>query len=73
MNVSETSTHFFLQCPKHTEARRTLQQVYDDQGIDLSIDSILLGDLNVNYEDNKILLDAVHRYMILTKRFANYL
>ena len=73
MNVNETSFHYFLECPAYHDPRIDLKQVYDQQDIFLSIDSILLGEIDTNYNTNTILFDAVHRYIVATERLSTYL
>ena len=66
---AEDAEHFFLKCPRYRIQRRELHREFDQQTATLDIQTILHGDLERNYEDNKPLVNAVLNFIRTTSRF----
>ena len=73
----ETATHFFLHCPNHHCARKTLFDKTNKvsgtilKQSDSTITKILLfGDNKLDFETNKILLMSTIEFISLTERFS---
>ncbi|MCG8048301.1 MAG: reverse transcriptase family protein [Candidatus Thiodiazotropha endolucinida] len=62
---SETSKHYFFECPNHHLTRiRLLSDI-----LHLPLKTLLFGDSNFSKEENERIFDAVHKYIIQSKRF----
>ena len=68
-NAIETCKHFFLECPKHAEARVSLLDELENKNLPSDIDSLLNGNTDFNYEENKQIIHAVHDFINKTERF----
>ena len=74
----ETTTHFFLHCPTHHCARKTLFRKKNQvsgtisRQSDSTITKILLfGDKKIDFETNKIFLRSTIEFISLTERFSS--
>ena len=66
----EDAHHFFLKCPLYIDLRFELFNaisVYSQ----VNMNVILHGNSNLDYEQNKTIFDAVHSFILQTKRFIN--
>ena len=64
----EDAHHFFIECPHYLEIRRDLFNVISIF-TQVSIDTILFGHVELTTEQNYIVFDAVHNYILKSKRF----
>ena len=69
MNTAEDANHYFLECPKYAQARREMTETFANLNIPCNIQNILHGSLDHNFEINKLLVDSIHSYIVLSNRF----
>ncbi len=69
MNSAEDANHYFLQCPKYTLAREEIITTLQNLDIPCTIQVILHGSKDHNYEINKVILDSIHNYITQSNRF----
>ena len=62
---SETTKHFFFECPNH----HSIQIRILSEFLHLPLKTYLFGDASSSREENETIFDAVHKYIILMKRF----
>lgn len=66
----ENSKHYFLQCPLYTnERRQLLDTIQDLTTTNININLLLFGNVNLSLNLNKNIFEAVHLFMIKTRRF----
>ena len=66
----ENPYHFFLQCPLYNNIRPILNDAVVRQGNpDITLDILLYGSNNLNFEQNLSIFKAVHEFISLSKRF----
>ena len=66
----ENNEHYFLHCKLFVNQRNVMLSNIRDLGLDISINNILIGNSNSEYDVNCTLLAADHRYIMDTKRFV---
>ena len=65
----ENAYHYFLECPLFAISRLNLiARTYPL--VDVTVDNLLYGSINLTLEENKRVFEAVHEYIIDTNRFA---
>ena len=64
----EDSEHFFMKCPLYHTSRQRLIQIITDISV-FNIDVLLFGDENLDIEQNCVIFDAVHEYILQSERF----
>ena len=68
-NMHETSFHYFFQCSRFNVERMNMMTALSTfQPITLEL--LLFGNNTMSYEDNTKIFDAVHTFIINTKRFS---
>jgi hypothetical protein len=65
----ENATHYFLHCPLFTHERQELVNVIS-QHSNVDINVLLHGNQSLSIEQNKVIFDAVHKYILDSNRFA---
>ena len=68
---NEDAMHFFLNCPIYAQQRIQLSNSVS-QTVDFTLENILFGVPGSSFEQNKIIFDAVHKYIIDTGRFQGW-
>ena len=68
--ITETVSHFLLDCPRHTTIRQQLffSLLYIAETISLNL--FIFGSFNLNNEENKAAFKSVHTFIIKSKRFT---
>ena len=66
----ENNEHYFLHCKLFVNQRNVMFNNIRDLGLEISINNILYGNSNSEYDVNCTLFVAVHRYIMDTKRFV---
>jgi hypothetical protein len=67
----ETPEHFFNTCPKYTNERRDLMnELHRLDYNNPTTKTLLCGDENQSLNQNSKMFDAVHKYIMATKRFT---
>ena len=64
----ETAEHFLISCPSYDLLRVGLQKIIT-QYRKFAINVMLYGDSEIDFEGNKIIFDAVFKYMEESRRF----
>ena len=64
----ETAEHYFFQCPSYHNEREVLLGSITDL-MPITINNILFGNSSYSLDTNKSMFEAVHQYIIDTKRF----
>ena len=64
----ETPYHYFISCKHYINEREDLVRAVTAIS-DFNVDILLFGDPMLSYKDNVLIFDAVHKYLIDTKRF----
>ena len=68
----ESSFHYFFRCSKYDEQRAVLFQTINSvspPNICITLQLLLFGDPKLSFTQNCKVFDAVHKYLITTKRF----
>ena len=68
-NVRESCHHYFLHCPKYHTQRQVLTRSFGIIDTTLTTDTILHGNIDENYDFNKLIVNAVQKFIKETKRF----
>ena len=63
----ETAEHFFIKCPSFNQIRNELSNLIATHA--LKFENFLLGDPNLSYELNALLLKTVQSFIIRSNRF----
>ena len=66
----ETPIHFFFTCPLYNQQRAELHNSII-QLTTFSLHTLLYGDNNLTHNENKLLFDAVHKFIKDTNRFTD--
>ena len=67
--VAETSRHYLLQCPRFIPQRNDMYaSLTNFQPITVNL--LLFGNDSLTYEENTNIFDAVHTYILRSKRFT---
>ena len=66
--IQETSYHFLLICPLYTDQRRIMLSSVEEL-TEVTLHNLLYGDETLSEDQNKIMFDAVHLFIQLSKRF----
>ena len=64
----ENVHHFFIECPYYLDIRLNLFSVMSIY-TEVTLDTILHGHFDLTIEQNKIVFDAVHSYILNSERF----
>ena len=64
----ETTYHYFMECQRYTDQRNTLIDTVQTI-TDVSLMTLLYGNDSITLEENIRVFDAVHKFIIDTKRF----
>ena len=64
----ENSTHFLFHCVLHDEPGQIMMNKLSDLPT-LSTKTLLFGDIDLNFEQNKTIFNAVQTFFKETKRF----
>ena len=64
----EDNEHFFMHCPLYHDCRHNLSQALGNLSA-FTINVILFGDDHLQVEQNCIIFEAVHKYILVTQRF----
>ena len=65
----EDPNHFFFICPIFLAQRRSLLNIITHVSNNINVKTLLYGDPNMNLEQNKLLFEAVHKFILETHRF----
>ena len=65
----EDPSHFLFICPMFLAQRTSLLNKITQVSNNININTLLYGDPNITFEQNKILFEAVHKYITETHRF----
>ena len=68
--ITETVSHFLLDCPHHTTLRQQLFFSLLDIPETISLNLLIFGSVNLNDEENKALFKSVQTFIIKSKRFT---
>ena len=66
----EDPMHFYLQCPLYINERNKMNTVISNLTV-VSLDHILYGDPELDFKSNLAIFEAVHMFILETKRFFN--
>ena len=64
----ETAFHYFMECPLYIDLRNRLRNQIE-QATSFLLKNILFGDESLELDQNKRIFDAVHSYILDSKRF----
>ena len=64
----ETASHYFMECPLYPVQRNNLRNSIE-QITTFRIKTILFGDESLELDQNKRIFDAVHKFILSSKRF----
>ena len=64
----ESPKHYFLECPLHAGPRADLMQTINEI-TDCNINILLFGNKELNFEQNCIIFQSVHKFIKDTNRF----
>ena len=76
IHTIENTVHYFLHCPNFSTAQNTFlneiaivdRSIIDQDEIKI-VQTFLYGNPNYSFNDNKLILDAIIKYILETKRF----
>ena len=68
--ITETVSHFLLDCPRHTTLRQQLFFSLLDIPETISLKLLIFGTVNLNDEENKAVFKSVQTFIIKSKRFT---
>ena len=68
--ITETVSHFLLDCPRHTTLRQQLFFSLLDIPETISLKLLIFGSVNLNDEENKAVFKSVQTFIIKSKRFT---
>ena len=68
--ITETVSHFLLDCPRHTTLRQQLFFSLLDITETISLNLLILSSVNINDEENKAVFKSVQTFIIKSKRFT---
>jgi hypothetical protein len=68
--ITETVSHFLLDCPRHTTLRQQLFFSLLDIPETISLNLLIFGSVNLNDEENKAVFKSVQTFIIKSKRFT---
>jgi hypothetical protein len=68
--ITETVSHFLLDCPRHTTLRQQLFFSRLDIPETISLKLLIFGSVNLNDEENKAVFKSVQTFIIKSKRFT---
>ena len=66
---SESTQHYFFQCPLYFDIRLLLFDGLDNVGFTININNILFGDDTLSEDNNTVALYKIHDYIKDSKRF----
>ena len=65
----EDPSHFFFTCPLFLAQRTSLFDIIARISNNITVQSLLYGDPDITFEQNKILFEEIHKYITETHRF----
>ena len=68
--ITETVSHFLLDCPRHTTLRQQLFFSLLNIPETISLNLLIFGSVNLNDEENKAVFKSVQIFIIKSKRFT---
>ena len=68
--ITETVSHFLLDCPRHTTLGQQLLFSLLDIPETISLNLLIFGSVNLNDEENKAVFKSVQTFLIKSKRFT---
>jgi hypothetical protein len=68
--LTETVSHFLLDCPRHTTLRQQLFFSLLDIPETISLNLLIFGSVNLNDEENKAVSKSIQTFIIKSKRFT---
>jgi hypothetical protein len=68
--ITETVSHFLLDCPRHTTIRQQLFFSLLDIPVTISLNLLIFGSVNLNDEENKAVFKSVQTFIIKSKRLT---
>ena len=68
-NGTEDARHYFMSCDQYNDIRKPLKDLLVNK-CSFRLNYILNGCENLGVEDNMLIFDAVHNYILESKRFA---
>ena len=68
--ITETVSHFLLDCPRHTTLRQQLLFSLLDIPETISLNLLIFGSVNLSEEENKVVFKSVQTFIIKSKRFT---
>jgi hypothetical protein len=68
--ITETVSHFLLDCPRHTTLRQHFFFSLLDIPETISLNLLIFGSLNLNDEENNAVFKSVQTFIIKSKRFT---
>jgi hypothetical protein len=69
-NLNETAKHYFFECPRYVNERQNLMAALSLVGPS-PIQTLLFGDENFTFNENKAISKSVQAYIMATGRFTN--
>jgi hypothetical protein len=68
--ITDTVSHFLLDCPRHTTLRQQLFFSLLDIPETISLNLLIFGSVNLNDKENKAVFKSVQTFIIKSKRFT---
>jgi hypothetical protein len=68
--ITETVSHFLLDCPRHTTLRQQLFYSLLDIPETISLNLLIFGSVNLNDEENRAVFKSVQTFITKSKRFT---
>ena len=67
---AEDAIHYFFKCRKYIRQRNVME--LELSNFNINVETLLHGNGNLKYDENKVIFSSVHKYIINTKRFKRY-
>jgi hypothetical protein len=68
--LTETVSHFLLDCPRHTTLRQLIFFSLLDIPETISLNLLIFGSVNLNDEESKVVFKSVQTFIIKSKGFT---
>ena len=65
----EDPNHFFFTCPRYFAQRTSLFNLITHISNNINVRTLLYGDPNITFDQNVLLFEAIHKYIMETHRF----
>ena len=69
LNRAEDANHYFMVCPKYNNIRHAMRRTVQTLDVPWNLETVLSGSTDHNYNCNKEIVDSVHQFITLSKRF----